>query len=82
LVDPTPDIQNFSIVRAGNVQLTVPTWTIAGQLTDSTTGEILRDFTGGNTVSFPQVLGSLTAAEQDDLVAFLVRHLLKLRFGV
>ncbi len=76
-----PDLIQFSVVRSGTASLTVPVWTISGKLVDSATQQtVLQDFTGGNSVSFPQVLGNLTNAQQDELVNELVLGLLRRRF--
>lgn len=77
-----PDLQNFSIVRTGTASLTVPVWTVSGQICDSSSGAVLRDFTGGNAVSFPQVLGSLSQTQQDEFVQTVILWLLQKRFGV
>lgn len=79
-----PDLLNFSIVRNGTVSLpNAPTWLISGKIVDSTNQvTVLRDFTGANSVSFPQVLGSLTAAQQDDFVQRVVQDILSKRFGL
>ena len=78
-----PDLLNFSIARAGSKSMTVPTWTISGQIVDSSDQTlVLRDFTGANSVSFPQVLGNLTAAQQDEMIYRIVNWLLEKRFGV
>lgn len=77
------DLRNFSIVRAGTVSLpNAPTWTISGQVVDvnyadQSKATVLADFTGANAVKFPQVLGQLTAAQQDDLVQMIVMYLLR-----
>ena len=78
-----PDLMDFSVTRAGSKSLTVPTWTIQGRLVDSQTQRTLHaDFTGANSVSFPQIMGTLTNAQQDSLVEMLVRKLLEFKFGV
>ena len=75
-----PDLQNFSITRNGTVSLpNAPTWLISGQVCASGTPDVIRDFTGANAVSFPQVLGNLTAQQQDDFVAESVLSLLRKR---
>lgn len=74
-----PDLQSFSIVRAGNKSLTVPTWTVSFTVNDSTTGAVISDRTGANAVDFPQVLGQMTAAQQDEFVAEVVMTLLRKR---
>jgi len=65
-----PDLQNYSVDRAGTVSLpNVPTWTVSFKVCNSKTGAVLRDFTGANAFSFPQVFAQFTAQQQDDLVA-------------
>lgn len=75
-----PDLTDFSIVRSGNTQLTVPTWTIKGKIVNDRSGTVLADFSSG--VNFPQVLGQLTANQQDFVVEMIVRKILEFRFGV
>lgn len=75
------DLINFQVVRAGNVQLTVPTWTISGRVIGRGDGLPEINFTGGNAISFPQVLGQLTTAQQDEWVQHVVLELLQKRLG-
>ncbi len=70
------DLWDFKVVRAGNVQLTVPTWTVSGKVVNRG-GPPDVDFTAGNSVSFPQVLGQLTVAQQDEFVTRAVYQLLQ-----
>lgn len=79
-----PDLLNFQIVRNGTVSLpSAPTWKITGLVVDSTDQSIvIRDFTGANGVNFPQVLGQLTNAQQDDFVNKIVMDILQKRFGI
>jgi hypothetical protein len=79
-----PDLIGFSVTRNGTVSLpNAPTWLIAGKIVDSTNqSTVLQDFTGANAVSFPQVIGNLTAAQQDDFVARVVQDILSKRFGL
>lgn len=73
-----PDLQQFSVVRGGNVAIaSVPTWKIEFEITDSETGEVLRDFTGANGFSFPQVFATFAAADQDDLVQKWVMDMIR-----
>ncbi len=53
-----------------------PRWIIAGQITNSKTGAVIRDFTGANSVTFPQILGNFSQSVQDDLVSKWVMDLL------
>lgn len=73
-----PDLQNFSVTRAGTVSLpNVPTWKIAFQVCDSTTGAVIRDFTGANAFNFPQVFAQFSAADQDEIVAQITTMLIR-----
>ena len=77
-----PDLLGYAVNRAANKTLTVPTWDIVGRIVDSTDQSIvIRDITAAN-VSFPQVLGNLTAAQQDDWVASVVQQLIFKRFNL
>lgn len=78
-----PDLINFSITRLANASLSVPRWQVSGQIVDSQTQQtILADFTGANQVIFPTILGQLSNARQDELVAGWITGLLHDRFGV
>jgi hypothetical protein len=73
-----PDLQQFSVTRAGTVSLpNVPTWTVSFQVTNSKTGAVIRDFTGANAFSFPQVFAQFSAADQDDLVSRWVMDMIR-----
>ena len=75
-----PDLQSFGVTRAGTVNLNnVPVWTVSFQVCDSTTGAVLRDFTGANAFSFPQVFAQFTAAQQDALVAKWCMDLIRVK---
>ena len=64
-----PDLQNYTVTRNGTVNLNnVPQWTISFQVCNSKTGAVIRDFTGANAFSFPQVFAQFTSQQQDDLV--------------
>ena len=76
------DLQSFSVTRNGTVNLTVPQWTVAFQVTDSQTGAVQFDRTGVNALSFPQVLGQLTAAQQDEFVNRVISWLIGKRLGL
>lgn len=77
-----PDFQQFSVTRSGTANLTVPTWAVEVKITDSKTGATVRDFTGANALSFPQILGQLTAAQQDEFVAASMNWLIRKRAGL
>jgi hypothetical protein len=76
-----PDLQQLSVVRLGTtVTLTnVPQWQVEFQVCDSTTGALLRDFTGiqNPPFVFPQVFASFAAADQNTLVSQWVMDLIR-----
>ena len=74
-----PDLQEFSVTRlATTVTLnSVPQWTISFTVSDSTTGAVLRDFTGANAFTFPQVFAQFSASDQDDLVSRWVMDMIR-----
>ena len=77
------DVVQFTITRAGTKNVSVPTWTISGRLVDSRTQQsTVADFSGANTLSFPQVLSQLTSAQQDAVVASMINLILQLKFGI
>jgi hypothetical protein len=77
-----PDFQNFSITRLANQNVNIPRWSISLQVVDSQTGALIRDFTGANAITFPQVLGQLTNAQQDEMVELIVSWLIRKRAGL
>lgn len=76
------DFQKFSVTRLAAAQLTVPRWAIELEVRDSTTGELVRDFMGANRLLFPNVLGQLTNAQQDEVVEMIVGMLVRRRAGL
>lgn len=67
-----PDLQQFAVTRLAPATLTVPRWRIEFQVTDERTGAVLRDFTGANALTFPNLLGTLSNAQQDAWVQQVV----------
>jgi hypothetical protein len=77
------DLVSFDITRLANASLSVPRWQVTGKIVDSKTQQtVLADFTGANQVIFPTILGQLSNARQDELVAGWITGLLHDRFGV
>jgi hypothetical protein len=75
------DLLDFAITRIANASLNVPRWTVEGRIVSSKNQQnVLQDFTGVNAVTFPVILGQLTAAEQDEFVAMSIHWLLAKRF--
>lgn len=76
-----PDLQNFSITPQASANINVPRATIAAQVTDSGTGEVLSDFTGGNALQFPSILTTLTATQRRDLIDLIATTLIMMKAG-
>lgn len=77
-----PDLVNYSITRLANAQITAPQFRVDGQVVDSKTQKtVIADLTANNII-FPNVLGSLTTAQQDAWVADVMRDLIYRRFGI
>lgn len=75
-----PDLQNFLVSRNGTATLNnAPRWNISFQICHSKTGVVLRDFTGQNSFTFPQILGTFSAADQDELVERWTMDLIRKR---
>lgn len=70
------DFQNLTCTKTTNASLNVPRWILSGKLVNSQTGVVIRDFTGANTQMFPNVLGNLTAAQQQEFVEMSVQWLI------
>lgn len=77
------DLIQYSVARIANATMNVPRWQIEGKIVDSYTQQTVEhDFTGGNAIVFPTVLGNLTAAQQDQWVSEVVQELIHRRFQV
>lgn len=76
-----PDLQNFSVTPLASASVNVPRARIECQVCDSRTGAVLRDFTGANAVTFPNILSSLTGAERLELLDLIATWLILKRFG-
>lgn len=75
-----PDLQNFSVVRNGSATINnAPRYTISCQVTNSQTGALIRNFTGANALTFPQVLGNLTEAERVEMIELIANWLIDKR---
>lgn len=76
-----PDRQQFTVTRGNNVTVSMPSATISGKITDSTTGTVLVDFTGPNAIQFPQIMATLTAAQRSTFIDVLVDFLVNAKTG-
>ena len=77
-----PDIQNFSVTALSNANVNVPRWSIECRVVESRAGgAVLADFTGGNAITFPNVLGQLTAADRQEILEIIIHRLIMKRGG-
>lgn len=68
------DLRNFSVTIDGStVNANIPSATVSFKVFDTTTGQQLKDFTGANTVSFPQMVAALSAAEKKALLEHIIQ---------
>jgi hypothetical protein len=77
-----PDLQNFSITPRNAVNINVPRAEIQAQVTDSTTGAILADYTGNNSLMFPGVIATFTGAQQRELAEMLAMKIIFMKAGL
>lgn len=75
------DRQEFRVTRSGNVQGSIPAFTVEGKITDSQTGATLYDFTGARSIRFPQVMAGMTSAQRDEFVDAVVDFLVRATTG-
>ena len=73
------DLKNFSITRGGGQQVQMPRITVEGQLVNSETGAVVRDFTGANSVDLWNVLRNSTVEEQEEIIRVIVDMLVDIR---
>lgn len=77
-----PDFNNFAVIRTTAANVNVPTHRFEGQLTDSSTGAVLADYTGGNALAWPGVLATLTSEQQDEIAQDLAQRIILLKAGL
>ena len=77
-----PDLTNFSITQNAPAQITCPSATIEARVVDSTTSELLADFTGPNAIQFPSVLTSLSPPQRLELVNMVCSFIIFSKAGV
>ena len=75
-----PDIMQLVVTPLASANVNVPRATISCKVVSSRLQSIvLADFTGANTLAFPAILTSLTAADQRELVEYILPWLLQKR---
>ncbi len=76
------DFQNYAATPGTAVSITVPKYTISCQVTDSTTGAVLADYTGANALQFPSVLTGLSVAQYKQVMDVLAPMLVHIKSGL
>ena len=76
------DLQNFTITPGAVQQITAPTYTLSGRLIDSTTGAVIADFTGANSLTFLQIFAALSAADRTQFMNQSAAWLISKHFGL
>lgn len=75
-----PDLKDFAITPLTNATFSVPRVQISGRVVSSdATQTVIADFTGVNAVTFPNILGPLSAADRLELVELIATWLLRKR---
>ncbi|MBK8200329.1 MAG: hypothetical protein IPK75_18435 [Acidobacteria bacterium] len=75
-----PDLQNFAITKLANQTITnAPRYEISCRVTNSKTGARIRDFTGANTLTFPQVLANLSEAQRVEMIELIANWIIDKR---
>lgn len=75
-----PDLQQFAITKLSNLTITnAPRYQISCRVTNSNTGATIRDFTGANALTFPQVLGQLSEAERVEMIELIANWIIDKR---
>ena len=75
------DLWDYSIVKLSSANVNVPRWTISARICKTGTKETIIDLTGANAVSFPAILKTLTAEQQEELIRMIAEYLIRLRYG-
>lgn len=75
-----PDLRQFAITKLSNQTINnAPRYQISCLVTNSNTGATIRDFTGANALTFPQVLGNLTEAERVEMIELIANWIIDKR---
>ena len=76
------DLQNFSVSAGGTVSVNVNQFTVSCQVVDSATGALIADFTGGNSLVWPNVLATLTAVQRRFLLGKITNDIIFMKAGI
>lgn len=76
------DYQNYKLTPLAAVSVSVPRVQIEAEVHDSTTGDLIADFTGANALIFPGVVTTLTNAQQLELGHRIARFILDSKAGL
>jgi hypothetical protein len=67
------DLKNYSIIRNGNITVSIPRYNITCDVVDSQNGKYIRSFN----VTFPNVLNNLSEQQLDELFTSFIDMIIK-----
>ena len=68
-----PDLQNFSVTRNGNVNFSIPRFTITCDIVDSTYGNLIRSFN----INFPNILNNFNNQQLLELFEQFIKEIIQ-----
>lgn len=76
------DFQNVVVTSQAAANVNVPRYSVSVQVTDSTTGALLADFTGANAIQWPGVLATLTAEQRRAILEMVLTYVVRVKAGL
>lgn len=74
------DCIDFNVTKLPSVSVSLPSWSISGKLVNSETQELVKDFTGENSITFPDVLDNLSVGDrqkfEDMLLSWILNNIM------
>lgn len=75
-----PDLQNHAVTRVAPGNINTPRHAVTGQLVEGQA--VVADFTGENAIRWPDVLATLSVAQQDAIIADIKIRLINMAAGL
>ena len=77
-----PDFAQFSITARPDSNILVAVIRVQARVIDSTTGAVLNDFTGGNSIDFALRVPGFSAADHKELAERIATFIIHRRAGI
>jgi hypothetical protein len=74
------DLQSFAIIPEAAAQVNVPTFEITALVIEGQT--VIADFTGGNSISFPGVMATLSVEQRQEIMDLIAITLVLMKAGL